>query len=109
LRAARPIIATGTRGYPVQPLGDDRLVQKDFDPRRADRNTLDRVSHILLVRRVRWQTASLFVLRDRLVAAEDAVVDVIIRDRACLNRRMRPDCARKASTTAQVLAEHRLG
>ena len=23
------------------------------------------------------------------------------------NRRMRPDCARKASTTAQVLAEHR--
>src|SRR5208337_6876 len=27
-------------------------------------------------------------------AAEDAVVDLIIRDCACLNRRMRPDCAR---------------
>ena len=92
--ATRRRPSPGERQYPVQPLGDDRLVQKDFDPRRADRNALDRVSHILLVRRVRSQTVSLFVLRDRLVAAEDAVVDVIVRDRACLNRRMRPDCAR---------------
>src|SRR5271166_3157466 len=35
--------------------------------------------------------ASLFVLHNRLVAAEDAVVDVTVVDRACcLNRKMRP-------------------
>ena len=51
----------GSRGtpIPVLPLGDDRLVEKDFDPRRADRGALDRVSHIILGRRVRSQTASL--------------------------------------------------
>jgi len=39
--------------------------------------------------------ASLFVLHNRLVAAEDAVVDVTVVDRACcLNRKMRPDRAR---------------
>src|SRR5271165_1732340 len=39
--------------------------------------------------------ASLFVLHNRLVAAEDAVVDVTVVDRACcLNRQMRPDRAR---------------
>src|SRR5208337_4818805 len=39
--------------------------------------------------------ASLFVLHNRLVAVEDAVVDVTVVDRACcLNRKMRPDRAR---------------
>ena len=54
-------------------------------PLRADRGALDRVSHIVLGRRVPLQTASLFVVRDRLIAAEDAVADVTVVDRACLN------------------------
>jgi hypothetical protein len=46
-------------------------------------------------RRVPSQTASLFVLRDRLVGAENAVVDVMVVDcDCCLNRQMRPDRAR---------------
>ena len=54
------------------------------------------VSYVILGRRVRSQTASLFVLRDRLVAAENAVVDVMVVDRdCCLNRQMRPDRARR--------------
>jgi hypothetical protein len=36
----------------------------------------------------------LFILRDHLAAAADAVVDLAVVDRACLNRQMRPDRAR---------------
>ncbi len=71
------------------------LGQKDLDPSSTDRGALDRLSHVILGRRVPSQTASLFVLRDRLVGAEDAVVDVLVVDRVCcLNRQMRPDRAR---------------
>ena len=70
------------------------IAQEDIDPLRADRGALDRVSHIVLGRRVPLQTASLFVVRDRLIAAEDAVADVTVVDRACLNRQMRRDRAR---------------
>ena len=63
-------------------------------PLRADRGALDCVSHIVLGRRVPLQTASLFVVRDRLIAAEDAVADVTVVDRACLNHQMRRDRAR---------------
>ncbi len=38
--------------------------------------------------------SSWFELRDRLVAAADAVVDVTAVDRACPTRQMRPDRAR---------------
>ena len=58
---------------------------------RADRNALDRFSHVILGRRVPSQTASLFVLRDRLVGTEDAVVDVLVVNRACPTRQMRLD------------------
>jgi hypothetical protein len=67
---------------------------------------------MFLVGRVRSQTASLFVLRDRLVAAEDAVVDVIIRDFACLNRQMSPDgvvtllCDEREVSPPQELSGH---
>ena len=81
------------RQYSVLALGDDGLAQKDFDSRRANRRALDRVPHILLGRRVLSQTASWFELRDRLVAAADAVVDVTAVDRACPTRQMRPDRA----------------
>ncbi len=70
------------------------VVEALFDLRCADRGALDRVSHIILGRRVPSQTTSLFALRDRLAAAEDAVVDVTVDDRACLNRQMCPDCLR---------------
>ena len=51
--SVRSVVATARkRGWNIL------HAQKDFDPRRADRNALDRVSHILLVRRVRSQTAS---------------------------------------------------
>ena len=49
------------------------------------------LSHIILGRLVPSQTTSLFALRDRLVTAEDAVVDVTVDERACLNRQMRSD------------------
>src|SRR5208337_2473400 len=85
---------TARTSYPVLPLGDDRLVQNNFNPRRADRGALDRVSPVLLGRRVLSQTARLAMLRDRLNAAEDAVVGAIAIDRICLSRQMRPDRAR---------------
>jgi hypothetical protein len=62
------------RQYPVLPLSEDRLVQNNFNPRRADRDALDPVSHVLLGRRVLSQTARLAMLRDRLNAAKDPVV-----------------------------------
>ena len=44
----------------VLPLGEDRLAQNNFDPLRADRGALDRVSHILLGRLIPSQPTSLF-------------------------------------------------
>ena len=72
--ATRRRPSPGECQYPVLPLGDDGLAQNNFDPLRADCGALDRVSYVLLGRRVPSQTASLFVLRDRLVGAENAVV-----------------------------------
>ena len=93
--ATRRRPSPGECQYPVLPLGDDGLAQNNFDPLRVDCGALDRVSYVILGRRVPLQTASLFVLRDRLVGAENAVVDVMVVDRdCCLNRQMRPDCAR---------------
>ena len=80
---ARRCPSPGERQYPVLALGDDELAQNNFDSRRANRRVLDRVPHILLGRRVPSQTASWFELRDRLVAAADAVVDVTAVDCAC--------------------------
>ena len=84
----------GERQHPLLTPGDDGLAQKDFDSRRANRRALDRVPHVILGRWVPSQTASWFKLRDRLVAAADAVVDVTAVDRACPTRQMRPDRAR---------------
>jgi hypothetical protein len=94
IATARRCPSPGERQYPVLALGDAGLAQKDFDSRRAGRGALDGVPHILLGRRVPSQTASWFALRDRLVAAADAVVDVTAVDRACPTRQMRPDRAR---------------
>ena len=93
--ATRRRPSQGECQYPVLPLGDDGLAQNNFDALRADCGALDRVSYVIPGRRVPSQTASLFVLRDRLVGAENAVVDVMVVDRdCCLNRQMRPDRAR---------------
>jgi len=91
---ARRCPSPGERQHPVLTPGDDGLAQKDFDSRRANRRALDRVPHVILGRWVPSQTASWFKLRDRLVAAADAVVDVTAVDRACPTRQMRPDRAR---------------
>ncbi len=77
--ATRRRPSPGECQYPVLPLGDDGLAQNNFDPLRADCGALDRVSYVILGRRVPSQTASLFVLRDRLVGAENTVVDVMGR------------------------------
>ena len=76
-------------GGPVQP--EVGFVVHSADYRRPETVAVnDRLS--MTSSRVPSQTASLFVLRDRLVGAENAVVDVMVVDRdCCLYSRMRPD------------------
>jgi hypothetical protein len=79
------------RRHPILPFRDDRLAQKNLDPRRADGDAVDCRSHRIFGRLIPMQIPGLIVPREGVVALRVDVVEVTAAGLICLGREIRPD------------------